>query len=320
MILSENILLRMAHSFRSHVVSCVFLLFCNSLFSQDFELIKVQSAYHPMQAIDEGEVEGEIGFFEWGVQVAIPQPLKKNKNTVLIHRIGYANLRVYTEANTTFNGMIEAERYYHAISYNLGLIQTFNPNWRLVVNISPTLASDFGEPLSGDDLLYQANALVINTKRENLKYGFGLAYTTRLGRQVFVPMGLFKYNTKKFEMDIVFPDKMNIMMKTPGNIFSYGLKAGLNGGVFNNTAEVQAASSTIDEVGYSRLIIGPAITWRLKDAININLQGGMSVGRRWEFIDVNDQVIDMAPQPSAFIGLGLSFAPKIKNPEAGLNN
>lgn len=310
----------LVHAVAKHIALSVFLLFSLNLFAQDFELLKIQSAYYLPQAIEESTVDGEIGFSEWGVQVAIPQLFRKNKKTLLIHKIGYGNLRVDSEANPTTGGIVEAERYYHTISYNLGLVQTLNPNWRLVVNFVPTLASDFEESLSDDDLLYQANALAINTKSKKLKYGFGLAYTTRVGRQLFIPMGLLKYNTSKFVLDIVLPNKLDVMIKTPRNIFSYGLKAGLNGGVFNNTTEVLTASSIIDEVGYSRLVIGPAISLRLKNAINIHLQGGMAAGRRLELIDINGEIFDRTPEAAPFFGVGLSLTPKNKHPEAGLNN
>lgn len=309
----------LAHSVSKYLASCIILLFGINLFAQDFELIKIQFANYLPQTIEESSADGEIGFFEWGVQVAIPHTFKKNKKTVLIYKIGYGNLRVEAEGYSTVGGKVEAERNYHTISCNLGLVQTLNPNWRLVVNFVPTLASDFGENLSGNDLLYQANALAVNTKNEKLKYGFGLAYTTRFGRQLLIPMGLFKYNTRKVELDIVLPNKLNMMVKTSTKIFSYGLKAGLNGGVFNNTTEVPTTSNTIDEVGYSRFIIGPAITLRLKDAINIHLHGGMAVGRRLEFVDVNEEIIDRTPEAAPFFGVGLSFAPKNKNPETGLN-
>jgi len=302
-----------------YLASCIFLLSSMNLHAQDFEFIKIQSAYYLPQTIEASAVDGKIGFFEWGVQVAIPHTLKKSKKTVFIHKIGYGNLRVDTEANPGASGMVESEKYYHTISYNFGLIQTLHPNWRLVVNFIPTLASDFEENLGGDDLLYQANAFGVNTKNKKLKYGFGLAYTTRFGRQLVIPMGLLKWNTGKFELDIVLPNKLNIMFKTPKNILSYGLQAGLNGGVFNNSTEIPSAGNIIDEVGYSRLIIGPSITWRLKNALHINLLGGMTVRRRLEFIDINDEIIDRTPQAAPFLGIGLSFAPKIKNPDAGMD-
>ena len=297
----------------------VFILFGFNLIAQDFELLKIQSAYYPSQNIEESAIEGEIGFFEWGAQVAIPQTFTKSKSTILIHRFSYGNLSVNTGVNLPL-GKEESKRYYHTIFYNFGLIQTLDRNWRLVVNLTPTLASDFRENLSGEDLLFQANTLVVNTKNKKLKYGFGLAYTTRFGRQLLIPTGLLKWNTGKFDLDILLPHKLNIMFKTPNNTLSFGLKAGLNGGVFNNTSEVTAVSNMIDEVGYSRLIIGPAITFRLKKAINISLQGGMAVRRRLEFIDNNNEIFDRTPKTAPFLSVGLSFAPKHKTSEAGLND
>ncbi|MBK8490818.1 MAG: hypothetical protein IPL49_07965 [Saprospirales bacterium] len=64
---------------------------------------------------------------------------------------------------------VESTRYYHTIIYNLGLVQSLSNNWLLVANFIPTLASDFEEKLSGNDLLFQANALAVNTKNEKLK-------------------------------------------------------------------------------------------------------------------------------------------------------
>jgi hypothetical protein len=73
-------------------------------------------------------------------------------------------------------------------------------------------------------------------------------------------------------------------------------------------------------VGYSRFVIGPAITLRLKNALNINLHGGMALRRRLELTDVNDEIIDRTPKSGPFFAVGLSLAPKIKNPEVGLDN
>ncbi len=296
----------------------VFLLLSHNLFAQDFELIKIQSAYYPKQSLEEASVDGEIGFFEWGAQLGIPQTFKKHKKTVLIHKIGYASLSANTEVNLPLVNL-KTTRYYHTIIYNLGLVQAMNTNWLLVANFIPTLASDFEENLSESDLLFQANALVVNTKNEKLKYGFGLAYTTRLGRQLLIPMGLLKYKTQKFELDMVLPNKLSAMVKTNKNIFSYGVKTGLNGGVFNNTSEFLTVSNTVDVVGYSRLTVGPAIIIRLRDAININLESGMAVNRRLEFIDSNNESIDRTPHASPFVGFGISFAPKVNNASTNFN-
>lgn len=306
------------HAIMKYGAICFFLLSDTNLLAQGFEIFKIQSTFYPKQRLEETSVDGEIGFLEWGAQVAIPQILNKHKKTILIHKIGYANLTANTEVNLPLVNL-ESSRYYHTIIYNLGLIQTFNTNWLLVAYFIPTLASDFQEKLSGNDLLFQANALAVNSKNKKLKYGFGLAYTTRLGRQLVIPIGLLNFKTKAIELDMVLPNNLSAMVKTNKNKFSYGVKAGLNGGVFNNSSEFPTVSNTVDVVGYSRLTIGPAITIRLKDAININLQGGITVNRRLEFIDSNNDTIDRTPQATPFLGLGISFVTNIKNSDANLN-
>ena len=70
-------------------LSSIFLLFFSlNLFSQDFDLIKIRSAYYPSQSIDDSSVDGEVGFFEWHGQVMIPQVFN-NKKTILTHRVSY---------------------------------------------------------------------------------------------------------------------------------------------------------------------------------------------------------------------------------------
>lgn len=305
--------------FPKNIIPVLFLLLsANNISAQDFELFKIGSAYYPSQSIEESSMDGEIGFFEWSAQLTIPQPLK-NKKTIFIHKLLYANLRVDTEAEI-LGTPIDTEKYYHIITYNLGLVQTLNPKWRLTVNLTPTLASDFGESLNEDDLLFQANALVINSKSKKIKYGFGLAYTTRFGRQLVIPMGMFKYSTPKMELDIVLPNKLSVMFNTPKNTLQYGLATALNGGLFNNNSEIQTINAIIDEAGYSRLNIGPAIAVRLKKSIKINLAGGMSVGRRLEFIDVDEDTIDRTPEVGTFFRAGISFTPQKKSAETPSNN
>ena len=87
-------------------------LFSFNLFAQDIELVKIQSSFYPKQSIEESNVDGEIGFFEWSGQLTIPQTFKKTKKTILLHKLGYTNLRVDAEANTDF-ARLEATKYYH---------------------------------------------------------------------------------------------------------------------------------------------------------------------------------------------------------------
>ena len=300
-----------------YITSILFLLFSFNLQAQDFELIKIQSAYYPKQSIEESTVDGKAGMFEWSGQLGIPQTFKRTKRTILIHKLGYTNLRVDTEANIGIEPL-ENTKHYHTISYNLGLVQILNPKWRLLLNLNPLLASDFGASLNEDDFLFQGNALALYSKNLKIQYGFGLVYTTRLGRPLVIPMGLFKYRTPKMTIDIVLPNKLSIMFRNLKRKFSYGFEAGLNGGLFNNNSDISTINSIIDETGYSRLNIGPAIRVRLKNSTIIHFTGGIAVGRKLEFINIDEETNNLTPESGPFFKVGFSFVPKKKskpNPE-----
>ncbi|MEM6841148.1 MAG: DUF6268 family outer membrane beta-barrel protein [Bacteroidota bacterium] len=289
--------------------SILFLVFGFNGLAQDFELFKIETAYYPSQTIRESSVDGEVGFWEWGVQLAIPQPLKNDK-TILIHRVGYVNLRADIRANL-LNTDIEETEYYHSILYNLGIVQTLNANWKVILNVSPTLASDFKASLNSDDLLFQASVFAMNSKSEKLQYGFGLAYNTRFGRQLATPIGLLQYKTERIDLDMMLPNKLSILYNTHRPFF-FGLEATLNGGLFNNNGEIEAVNITIDEAGYTRLTLGPILSYTVKDAFKFYATGGVAAGRRLEFINTAEEVLDRTPENGSFFRVGFSFNPSPK--------
>ena len=228
-------------------------------------------------------------------------------------------MRVDLEASTVLLDS-ELTKNYHTISYSLDYVQPLGSKWLLTLNFNPILASDFEESLSGEDLLFQGTALAINTKKKQFNYGFGFAYTTRFGRQLAIPGGMLKYTTPRMNFELWFPDNLLLMLNTH-KPFQYGLKAAIDGGLYNNNNNLlTSVNSIIDETGYSRINIGPAIKVRLKNGININLDGGMAIARRLEFIDIDEEIFDSSPDTGPFFRVGLSFVPKTKNDEVPSEN
>lgn len=293
-------------------LSLLFLVgISNDLFAQDFELFKFHAAYYPTQAIEDSSESGEIGYFEWAGQLTIPQLIKNKQKTILLHRLGYVNLQVDTEGNFN-NTSIKSKKYYHTVSYNMGLIQPLSSKWIWILNLNPTLASDFEASLNEDDLLFQGNTLAVKNNSEKVKYGFGLAYNTRFGRQIMIPLGMFKYRTPKLSLDALLPVQLSILFNTPNEMFYYGIEVRLNGGFFNNTSSIEILNTIVDETGYSRFNIGPTIAVQLKSGIKITLAGGVSAGRRLDFIAADEEVIDRTPETGPFLTMGVSFTPNKK--------
>ncbi|MEM9076352.1 MAG: DUF6268 family outer membrane beta-barrel protein [Bacteroidota bacterium] len=287
----------------------LFFLVSFNIIAQDFELFKVQSAYYPNQTIEDSEDSREIGFWEWNAQLAIPQRLK-NEKTVLLHQLSYTNLRADVEGILP-NDETEANKDFHAISYSLNWIQTLDPKWKLAVNLSPTFASDFDQSLSTDDFFFLGNALAIKMVSTKFKYGFGLAYTTNFGRQLVIPMGMISYRTNNMALDIILPNRLSVVFNMD-KAFHYGFQARLDGAFFNNTSAIQIVNDEIDRVGYSRLNIGPKIVFRFNETIKINLEGGMAIARRLDFVDAEGETFDRTPENGPFFKVGLSLSPKRK--------
>lgn len=297
--------------------SLLLLIGSFNIVAQDFELFKIQSTYYPQQPIEESAADREIGFWEWNGRLAIPQPFE-NKKTVLLHQLSYTNLRVEM-AGTFPNGATEAGKDYHTITYGLSWIQNVNPEWRLMVTMIPTIASDLAKPLNGDDFLFLANAMAMSTKNDKFRYGFGLAYTTSFGRQLVIPMGMIKYTAGKTTFDILLPNKLSVMLNADKK-FNYGGQVRLDGGVFTNSSEIAIVSEQINSTGYSRMNMGPMMTIKLKQAIKLNLEGGFAVGRRLDFIDVEEERMDRTPENGPYFKVGLSFSPMAQMSGQNPNN
>lgn len=288
----------------------ILVMLSTSAFAQDLELLRLGSAYYPSQSIENSSLEGEIGFFEVGGKFTIPQLLKKDKSTILLHTLGYNNLRIDTKG-TIGGSLIESNKTYHTISYTLGLVQKISNNWRWMLNLNPTIATDFEEDLSQDDFLYQANTMFINGKNSRLKYGFGVAFTNRFGRSLIIPTALLKYKTAKMNLDIILPNKITVILHA--NKFHYGFAATLNGGLFNNTSEVASINDAIDEAGYSRVNLGPMLGYSISKSVLLNVAGGITTGRRLEFIDINESTIDRTPQTGPYFRVAFLIRPKSKD-------
>ena len=111
----------------------------------------------------------------------------KNDKTVLINGLGYGwvessglgELRNQTYQNT---------EQLHAFYYQLMLFHKLKADWSLLINLKPTLASDFEETLGTVDFVLQGIGIAIKQVNEKFSIGGGLAYTMRFGKPFVVPV------------------------------------------------------------------------------------------------------------------------------------
>ena len=116
--------------------------------------------------------KGIVSVEELSMRFQIVTPIKKNK-WYLLNGLKYT----YFNANTTFDtSNLNLNKAYHSIAYTLGVIKVLPKNWKLIVNFTPTIASDFENGLKTEDLfILQSSTLITKRANANFEYGFGLA-------------------------------------------------------------------------------------------------------------------------------------------------
>lgn len=103
--------------------------------------------------------------------------------------------------------------FFHKLSYSFSVIHMFNEKWTFVGRISPTLASDFEDKLSGHDFILQGTASLTKRFSPNILGGVGLIYTTRLGKPRLYPSIQYQYRMGKHDLNIIpvgYPTEDNI--------------------------------------------------------------------------------------------------------------
>lgn len=161
------------------VLGFIFLFMLKSN-AQDFDLAGISSVTYPKSGIKGSNQKAEFSFQEFGALVNIPYKFKNGK-TILVNGVGYAWIES-SGAELSFFDSDKNKEQLHAIYYQLMLVHKMKNNWRLLVSLRPTIASDFDEALSTNDFVMQGVGFAMKQVNEKFSIGGGLAYTMRFGK------------------------------------------------------------------------------------------------------------------------------------------
>ncbi|QMU64769.1 MAG: hypothetical protein GKR88_11035 [Flavobacteriaceae bacterium] len=135
-------------------------------YGQDFKLAGIQYNNYLKSEVKDGSENQEIDFQEFGVFVNFPKRLKNNK-TVLINGVGYG----FVEATMNDFPSLASNPYDKKLQefyYQLVILHQWNKKWGLMVNLKPTLVSDFEEKLSSGDFVFQGAVIATRTLNDKL--------------------------------------------------------------------------------------------------------------------------------------------------------
>ncbi|MFT4851267.1 MAG: hypothetical protein ACI83B_003832 [Sediminicola sp.] len=273
-------------------------------FSQDFELAGIRYLHYPTSKTNNND---EFSINEFGVFFNIPTTIKKDK-TIMINGFDYGQVRINHLDNPI--SVFEKNTVLHFISYRFIMMHKFNQKWSIIGVLEPSLASDFESPLSNDDLIIQSTVLITKTFNSKLSLGAGLAYTTRFGSPLVIPMVPIEYKTNRHRINALLPLNVLYTYELNQNL-DIGFKALINGASFNITGYNNDIAE-ISKINYTRANLGPALYYRPIETISIELTAGISTNREFRLIDVNNSTYENPSSTAAFFNIGLVIKPPKK--------
>jgi Domain of unknown function (DUF6268) len=268
-----------------------------------FPLFTIDYFCYPASNFNTKTGKGEISVNEWRTSFQVAFPLKE-RNLYLLNRIEYS---LFNYNTTKESSNIFLQETYNSVQYSVGLLKVLPKKWQLIINFSPTLASDFNESLSSDDFIFQASVLAMKRPSKNFRYGFGLAYTSRFGNLTLLPLVNLTYKKDKWLTLAVIPAYVSQFYNFSDNS-RLGLKVDVCGNLYNVNFEAISSVVDLNRVSYSRITIGPEYQLKIVGDLYLNVRAGIAVRNILEVQgDKLNQELALNVKNKFFFNLGLKI-------------
>jgi hypothetical protein len=286
------------------IIAAIVFMTKHNTYSQDFELAGVRYINYPRSRVN-NQANSEFAVQEAGAFFNIPVVFK-DKKTVLVNGLSYAAVNVNFQATTMPN--VPPSTTLQALTYRLMLLHQTKTNWSLAGVFEPTLASDFKSTLSRDDLVVQSMVLAIKQLNKNFHLGAGLAYTTRFGNPMVVPLLPIRFKSGRHRINAMLPIRLLYAYELYAGL-DIGLKAVVNGASFNVTG-YSTTNVEINKINYTRANLGPVIYYRPRKFVTIEITGGLNTNRNLQIVDVYNRSLNNTTSTEGFINIGLVIKPR----------
>ncbi len=284
---------------------CFFILIISNVKAQDLKLAGLQYVNYGKSEIKDTEGNQEASFQEFGAFVNIPLRLKNNKS-VIVNGLGYG----FVEASR-YNSLAlsdnDLQKKLQKFYYQFTLMHQFNQKWNVLVNLKPTLASDFEQSLSSDDFNFQSAFIATRIINDKFKLGAGVANTMRLGTLRFTPVVNFYYKNNRHQLDALLPLNLKYTYAfLHEKKLKLGLNYGINGADFN-VAPIQ--DNEVDKINYSRANLGLLVNYQLTPSLRLKANGGISARRIYHMEDVHGNEYDFDSEAAPYFNAGIVLVP-----------
>jgi len=193
----------------------------------------------------------------------------------------------------------------YALKYNLMFKHFFSQKWYILAFVTPGLASDFRTAVSWDDVSFESAIVFVRNFNPKFAAGIGLAYSRQFGEPLPIPVIALEWNNgKNMKSSIIFPVSFDFWYRINKNI-DLGLVLGGDGNQYHGDPDKYGVDNP--QLRYSTFTLGPSIKLRLMPFMSINVDGGYTFLRRFEFYDGNTKSRTLDLKNASFVRIGFSI-------------
>lgn len=208
-------------------------------------------------------------------------PIELNDKSALL-------LGISTNKTTLALGMGTGNTTLNSLSLNLGIYKKYSKKWSAIYIVLPKIASDKGS-IANDDFQFGLFNLFTYTKKENLKYKYGIyANTEKFGLFIVPIIGLYYVSpNKKFETNLTLPitGDFNYTISTKATL---GMNFDGLGTTYNLHAPIYSANKEYVVKTSNELFT--YVRFQLSKSIYLKTKLGYAITRSYKVFDANDKI------------------------------
>lgn len=241
-------------------------------------------------------------------------PFKIGEKTIIKPLVEYLGTQITYEKVPTLVADEAQPKNLTSLNVGLEIRQSFGQGWQIKLQGKPGLASNLEGERGKNDWIFQGFGVIGKSFNDNEDFfiGLGGTYTTLLGKEQFLPVVDFYWQTGKLKMDLFLPYQGGIYFM-PSDKFAIGVQGYIQGNSYNLAQQNSQVYANFNRFEHTVIFGGLALNYQLVKNLALKIEGGINANRTQEVKNnANKTVADYDPDKLTpfFASVGLSWGIK----------
>ena len=194
----------------------------------------------------------------------------------------------------------------HSIDYTARIARTLSDRWRLMGVVKPGVASDLEGGIGQDDLVFQVVAIFVRVYSQRFQVGYGIAWANTFGQPFPLPVLSANWNDGgRVRVSTILPASLEVWYAASPRT-ELGLQCNISGNRYHLDPDIHGVTNPL--LKYSVITMGPSFNRRFADGIVVRIHGGLSLQRRFELADGDEELVDYGLESAGFARVQVEVA------------